>query len=72
MPGFAFHQAVHRHSPKDARTSTTAVVELFSVGALATGTGLLITLLLAEVCSFLVPIDAVVEASADFRSRPWS
>ncbi|MFJ8078531.1 DUF6338 family protein [Streptomyces sp. NPDC096176] len=71
-PGFAFHQAVRRYRPTETRSSTTEIVELFSVGALATAAGLLLTLLVGEVAAFLVPLDAVPQASADFRERPWS
>ncbi|MER6392824.1 DUF6338 family protein [Streptomyces sp. NPDC001523] len=71
-PGFAFHQALRRYRPQDTRSSTIEVVQLFSVGALATCTGLLLTLLAGEVVNFLVPLDALPGAPADFQDRPWS
>ncbi|MFD0000871.1 DUF6338 family protein [Streptomyces sp. NPDC127178] len=71
-PGFTFHQALRRYRPQDTRSSTIEVVQLFSVGALATSAGLLLTLLAGELVTFLVPVDALHRAPADFRDRPWS
>ncbi|MEU6314967.1 DUF6338 family protein [Streptomyces sp. NPDC047014] len=71
-PGSVYHQAFRRHSQRDTRTTTAEVVELFGVGALTTTAGLLLTLLLAEAVPFLVPLDAVLRAPADFPARPWS
>ncbi|SIM71254.1 DUF6338 family protein [Micromonospora cremea] len=71
-PGFAFHQAFRRFSPKDARSSTTEVVELFSVGALTTVAGLVLTAALGELIPALVTLDTVVTTPEDFRDRPWS
>ncbi|MGW0823750.1 DUF6338 family protein [Streptomyces sp. NPDC002845] len=71
-PGFAFHQSMSRYRPKDTRSSTTEVVELFSVGALAAAAGLLLTLLIGELTPSLVTLREVTKASADFRDRPWS
>ncbi|WP_328429594.1 DUF6338 family protein [Streptomyces sp. NBC_00443] len=71
-PGFAFHQALRRYRPQDTRSPTIEVVQLFSVGALATSAGLLLTLLAGELVTFLVPVDALQRAPADFRDRPWS
>ncbi|WP_405659735.1 DUF6338 family protein [Streptomyces sp. NBC_01166] len=71
-PGYAFHRSMNRYRPKDTRSSTTEVVELFSVGALATAAGLLLTLLLGELAPFLVTLREVTKAPAHFRDHPWS
>ncbi|MEV8230068.1 DUF6338 family protein [Streptomyces sp. NPDC079167] len=71
-PGYAFHRAVNRYRPKDTRSSTAEVVELFSVGALATAAGLLLTLLLGELAPFLVTLHEVTKAPAHFGDHPWS
>ncbi|MFI8360007.1 DUF6338 family protein [Streptomyces sp. NPDC085612] len=71
-PGYVYHQALRRYSARDTRTTTAEVVELFGVGALTTTTGLLLTLLLAELAPFLVPLSKIVHAPADFPARPWS
>ncbi|MFD9502529.1 DUF6338 family protein [Streptomyces sp. NPDC060035] len=71
-PGFAFHQAYRRFSAKGSRTSVTEVVELFSVGALATCLGALVSALLAEWIPYLVSLKDVATAPADAAERPWS
>ncbi|MFC8730617.1 DUF6338 family protein [Streptomyces bacillaris] len=71
-PGFAFHQAYRRFSAPGPRTSTTEVVALFSVGALATCLGALLTASLAEAVPYLVSLKEVAARSGDFAERPWS
>jgi hypothetical protein len=71
-PGFAFHQAYRRFSAKGPRTSTTEVVELFSVGALATCLGILGSALLAEPVSYLISLKEAATAPAGVADRPWS
>jgi hypothetical protein len=71
-PGYAFHRAMNRYRPKDTRSSTAEVVELFGVGALTTAAGLLLTLLIGELSPSLVTLHEVTKAPADFRDHPWS
>ncbi|MEQ6026010.1 DUF6338 family protein [Streptomyces salinarius] len=71
-PGYVFHRSVNRYRPKDSRSSTVEVVELFSVGALTTAAGLLLTLLIGELAPFLVTLREVTKAPAEFRDQPWS
>ncbi|MGW1180497.1 DUF6338 family protein [Streptomyces drozdowiczii] len=71
-PGYAFHRCVNRYRPEDSRSSTVEVVELFSVGALTTAAGLLLTLLIGELTPSLVSLREVTEAPAEFRGQPWS
>ncbi|MGW0552283.1 DUF6338 family protein [Streptomyces altiplanensis] len=71
-PGFAFHQAYRRFSAHGPRTSTTEVVALFSVGALATCLGALLTASLAEAIPYLVSLKEVASEPWDFVGRPWS
>lgn len=71
-PGFAFHQAYRRFSAQSPRTSTTEVVALFSVGALATCLGALLTASLAEAFPYLVSLREVAAEPRDLGDRPWS
>ncbi|MFG2540137.1 DUF6338 family protein [Streptomyces sp. NPDC048511] len=71
-PGYAFHRTMNRYRPKDTRSSTTEVVELFSVGALATTTGLLLTLLIGELAPSLITLREATKTPTDLRHHPWS
>lgn len=72
IPGLAYHRAYTRAAPRDPRTSTMEIVELFGTGVITTFLGFIAALGLAEVVPGLINVYELTSAPMSMRQQPWS
>lgn len=71
-PGLLYHQAVARYTPRDSRSTVVEVVELATVGVLASLIACVAVFAVGEVVPGLVTLREVVGDPSTLADRAWS